>query len=688
MVKLHLKIATQFIALLVTIMFVITWTAWPALAQSASASDEAQESETSASDGEDEPADSGSSESTNGGDSRAALIMDASDSMMAQDVDGGTRLDAAKQAANQLVDSLPETAVMGMLVYGASESNAPDNRERGCQDIDVLAPVERIDKEELKGEIDALEAQGYTPMGNALRAAADELGSEGERSIILVSDGIDTCAPPPVCEVAEELAGDGLDLAIHTVGFKADEAAQAELECISEISGGIYVEAENAEELGNQLEFLVQRDAVGYEMAGTEFEYADNIDDAKWLDEGQYQTHVTVSGTESEVNYFRVAVPEGHNAMISVTGIPQRDATGSVASGSDGSVRVNAAEVSNHMDGSDCRADESMTVWRGNVDMRNLFPTEPMTSFIDGEEVGNCDMEEWIVGHTFTAGTDGELVGEELGVEVNIYYEPVPPENVIQLEGDFGSLAQESPDVKFGEAQGVENGTSFNDAPEIEPGTYKNSIVAGETHYYKIPVEWGQVPEMAIRNRLNENIDSAWLSLQLVNPVKSVVEDTYNSQHTSNDTDVSHLMSDRPLRYNNRNANAGGDRTSIAGDHFIAVSLSVPWDEESLRNIDQEYELAVDVTRPVDEGSDWRPTYEPGPESSDTPPTFEAASSEAEETATESEEATDTDTSNAAAEGESGGGGFNGAIWGAVGILVLGLLAAIAVIVMRMRNKQ
>lgn len=243
MVKLPLRTATQFLALLVTIMFVITWTAWPALAQSASTSDEVAESESSASDTEDEPADSDSSESSDGGDSRAALIMDASDSMMAQDVDGGTRLDAAKQAANQLVDSLPETAVMGMLVYGASESNAPDNRERGCQDIDVLAPVERIDKEELKGEIDALEAQGYTPMGNALRAAADELGSEGERSIILVSDGIDTCAPPPVCEVAEELAGDGLDLAIHTVGFKADEAAQAELECISEISGGIYVEA-------------------------------------------------------------------------------------------------------------------------------------------------------------------------------------------------------------------------------------------------------------------------------------------------------------------------------------------------------------------------------------------------------------------------------------------------------------
>src|SRR5699024_9076423 len=142
-----------------------------------------------------------------------------------------------------------------------------------------------------------------------------------------------------------------------------------------------------------------------------------------------------------------------------------------------------------------------------------------------------------------------------------------------------------------------------------------------------IPVEWGQVPEMAIRNRLNENIDSAWLSLQLVNPVKSVVDDTHSSQQTSESSNVSQLMVDRPLLYDNRNVNAGGHRVYIADNHFIAVSLAVLRDEESLRNIDQDYEIAVDVTRPVDAGSDWRPTYEPVPEPSDTPPNCEPASS-------------------------------------------------------------
>ena len=95
------------LALMMAMALAIGWTAWPALAQDSSESAEA---------------------ATEG--SKIALIMDASDSMSEEDVDGGTRLDAAKRASQQLVDSMPETAQLGMLAYGASESNAPDNRER------------------------------------------------------------------------------------------------------------------------------------------------------------------------------------------------------------------------------------------------------------------------------------------------------------------------------------------------------------------------------------------------------------------------------------------------------------------------------------------------------------------------------------------------------------------------------
>lgn len=186
------------------------------------------------------------------GEAKAELIMDLSGSMLADDA-GGTRLDAAKRASTELIDSLPDDALLGMLVYGQRESSDESNRERGCQDIEVLSPVQKVDKEGLKSRIAGLEAQGYTPIGNALRKAADELGPDGERSIILVSDGIDTCAPPPVCEVAKELAGQGVGLTIHTVGFKVDEEARAELECVAQVSGGQSMTADDATQLADHM---------------------------------------------------------------------------------------------------------------------------------------------------------------------------------------------------------------------------------------------------------------------------------------------------------------------------------------------------------------------------------------------------------------------------------------------------
>ncbi|MEX3515789.1 MULTISPECIES: hypothetical protein [unclassified Corynebacterium] len=170
---------------------------------------------------------------------------------------------------------------MGLVAYGANETDAPENHEAGCQDIETLSPVGKLDRDKFSKGIGDLTPTGYTPMGNALRHAADELPDDGERSIILVSDGIDTCAPPEVCTVAKELADDGVGLAIHTVGFKVDDEAREELECISEATGGEYRQADDADKLAEDLKFLSQRAVTTHKAAGTEFEFADTIEDAK-----------------------------------------------------------------------------------------------------------------------------------------------------------------------------------------------------------------------------------------------------------------------------------------------------------------------------------------------------------------------------------------------------------------------
>ena len=160
------------------------------------------------------------------------IVLDASGSMNQTDAPG-PRIDAAKAAVTSLIDTLPPQTQVGLQVYGTGTGSTDAEKQAGCTDIKTLAPVGPLDAAALKAQVATVVAAGYTPIGNALRAAADALPNEGPRSIVLVSDGEDTCAPPAPCDVATELEQQGIDLTIHTVGFKVDPTAREQLSCIA-----------------------------------------------------------------------------------------------------------------------------------------------------------------------------------------------------------------------------------------------------------------------------------------------------------------------------------------------------------------------------------------------------------------------------------------------------------------------
>src|SRR5690606_40031567 len=101
--------------------------------------------------------------------------------------------------------------------------------------------------------VDGLQASGFTPIGRSLQAAVDDLPPEGRRTVVLVSDGIDTCAPPRACDVARQIVADGVELRVEAVGFQVDAAAAEELRCIAEATGGTYRPADDAADLAREL---------------------------------------------------------------------------------------------------------------------------------------------------------------------------------------------------------------------------------------------------------------------------------------------------------------------------------------------------------------------------------------------------------------------------------------------------
>lgn len=180
------------------------------------------------------------------------LILDASGSMTIDDAPG-PRIDAAKNAAHGLLDAMPDDSTLGLETYGTSTGSDDSERTAGCRDVTTLLPLGALNRAATAAAIDAITPSGYTPISLALQTASDQLPADGTaQAIVLVSDGEDTCDTPP-CDTAAALKRSHPGLAISTVGFKLDGPAADQLRCIADATGGLFVQATNANQLAARL---------------------------------------------------------------------------------------------------------------------------------------------------------------------------------------------------------------------------------------------------------------------------------------------------------------------------------------------------------------------------------------------------------------------------------------------------
>lgn len=176
----------------------------------------------------------------------AILILDASGSMWGQ-VEGQTKITSARRAVDSILSKWKPSDRLGLMAYG--------HRSKGdCRDIELMIPVSRFDPARIRTAVNGLNPKGKTPIADSLRAAASALRtSEGKGTVVLVSDGIETCVADP-CAVAAELKKAGVGFVAHVIGFDvADPAAKAQLQCIARATGGVYLDARDASGLENAL---------------------------------------------------------------------------------------------------------------------------------------------------------------------------------------------------------------------------------------------------------------------------------------------------------------------------------------------------------------------------------------------------------------------------------------------------
>ncbi|MCB1592181.1 MAG: VWA domain-containing protein [Alphaproteobacteria bacterium] len=179
----------------------------------------------------------------------AILVLDGSGSMWGQ-IDGKAKITIAKDVLSDLLNDLPESRRLGLMAYG-------HRRKGDCSDIEEMAAV-GADRRAIAEAVGKISPKGKTPMADSIKQAAEKLKyTEKKATVILISDGIETCAPDP-CGVATALEQSGVDFTAHVVGFDiSGENDEAQLRCIAENTGGKYVSASSAGELAQALKETV-----------------------------------------------------------------------------------------------------------------------------------------------------------------------------------------------------------------------------------------------------------------------------------------------------------------------------------------------------------------------------------------------------------------------------------------------
>lgn len=176
---------------------------------------------------------------------KVMIVLDGSNSMWGQ-VDGEAKITIAKDVMTDLITNWDDSVDLGLTVYG-------HRRKGDCADIEVVAMPGKVDRQALIDKVQSITPRGKTPISKTLSLAALSVGFfSGKSSVVLVSDGLETCNADP-CAQAKSLGIINPGFDVHVIGFDVTEEEFKSLQCIATETGGKFFRANNAEELKDAL---------------------------------------------------------------------------------------------------------------------------------------------------------------------------------------------------------------------------------------------------------------------------------------------------------------------------------------------------------------------------------------------------------------------------------------------------
>lgn len=526
------------------------------------------------------------------------LVLDSSGSMKEAASGGGTKIEAAKKALKKVVKELPDDAQVGMRVFGAKVFSAKD--KGACTDTQNVVPVGPLDRAALGKQIDSYKPYGETPIGNALKGAAADLGKSGKRTIVLLSDGEPTCKPDP-CDVAKDLRKRGVDLKINVVGLSVGGKARSALQCIADAGGGTYYDVNSPEELADSLVTVSVRSLREFSIKGTPVVAAQTSTAATPVKTGQYTDTSKGEGTD---NYYLIKRPKGGSTSVAVTSRPETKG--------DFTQSLNVELLTT--DGTSCARSND---YRVNVlQLRSILSS---AAYFAPNNQGMADSKPCqtateFIARVFYKGSATsipyEMVVQTFPKIINLKTLPAPV-----TDKEFDSYVK--PVRGQGQGAAVIGGASFNDAPVLKPGLYTDSLRAGEQLIYRVPVRWGQIPRMSVTTESDANsarllgIIGTTVKLSAFNPLRQPLLASSNSDtgvtssgRFSGDNPYTLTAAFIPVRQRNVEPIGGAiNQNAMAGDYFFSIEMGAASADE------QHFAAPLTIAVAVDGAATGAPKY-------------------------------------------------------------------------------
>jgi hypothetical protein len=167
------------------------------------------------------------------------VVIDGSGSMREGFPGASSRIDAAKKSIAQVVRNLHKDIKTGLVSF------------TDCNETSAPKKYSYAERPELLSRVRAVSPTRGTSLANSIRRAGNAAKSVGPATVIVVSDGEDTCGGDP-CAAARALKSQKPLLTVNVIDLSGDRSSV--LQCVANATGGRVFVPKNAVEITREMQ--------------------------------------------------------------------------------------------------------------------------------------------------------------------------------------------------------------------------------------------------------------------------------------------------------------------------------------------------------------------------------------------------------------------------------------------------